>query len=121
MRSRLIVAFIVIALLAALASQQVINLLLPGFPALHVLADTPGWALLLVYNRPHPGGGMPQQRRDLRQDFGEQRRFRPRPAVRAAGVQSAEGGNQAVAEPGVAGAARPAEPGVRRVHGRKFC
>jgi hypothetical protein len=36
---RLIVAFIVVALLAVLASQWVINLVLPAFPSLHVLVN----------------------------------------------------------------------------------
>jgi two-component system sensor histidine kinase MtrB len=61
-RSRLIVAFIVVALLAALASQWVVNLVLPGFPPLHVLVDPPRWALHLLYNRSHPGGGVRQAR-----------------------------------------------------------
>ena len=43
MRTRLIVAFIVVALLGALASQWVVNLLIPVVPALHVLVDPPQW------------------------------------------------------------------------------
>ncbi len=62
MRRRLIVAFIVVALLAALASQWVINLLLPFFPSLHVLANPPTWALHLFYQPNYPGGGMRQVR-----------------------------------------------------------
>jgi two-component system, OmpR family, sensor histidine kinase MtrB len=57
-RMRLIVAFIVVALLGALASQWVIKLLLPVFPsleALHVLVDPPQWARPMFYVR--PGGG----------------------------------------------------------------
>ena len=61
MRWRLIVAFIVVALLAALASQWVVNLLIPVFPSLHVLVDPPRWLYLLFYNR-HPGQGPPQVR-----------------------------------------------------------
>ena len=61
MRWRLIVAFIVVALLAALASQWVVNLLIPVFPSLHVLVDPPRWLNLLFYNR-HPGQGPPQMR-----------------------------------------------------------
>ena len=60
MRRRLIVAFIVVALLGALASQWVINLMLPVFPSLHVLVDPPKWAYLLFYRRNRPGDGMPQ-------------------------------------------------------------
>jgi len=56
-RRRLIIAFIVVALLAALASQWAVNLMLPGFPSLHVLVDPPRWALFLFYKRSHPGGG----------------------------------------------------------------
>jgi two-component system sensor histidine kinase MtrB len=56
-RRRLIVAFIVVALLAALASQWAVNLMLPAFPSLHVLVDPPRWALFLFYQRGHPGGG----------------------------------------------------------------
>jgi two-component system, OmpR family, sensor histidine kinase MtrB len=63
-RRRLIVALIVVALLGALASQWVVNLALPGFPALHVLVDPPKWALHLVYNGNRPGGG-PRHARPL--------------------------------------------------------
>jgi two-component system sensor histidine kinase MtrB len=56
-RSRLIVAFIVVALLAALASQWVFNLMLPAFPSLHVLVDPPKWAQVLLYNQTHAPGG----------------------------------------------------------------
>jgi two-component system, OmpR family, sensor histidine kinase MtrB len=64
-RLRLIVAFIVVALLAALASQWVINLVLPAFPSLHVLVNPPKWALHLVYEQSHPGSGMHRQARPL--------------------------------------------------------
>ncbi len=60
MRMRLIVAFIVVALLAALVSQWVIKLLLPVFPQLYhlrVLVDPPTWARPMFYVRPG-GGGM---------------------------------------------------------------
>ncbi len=58
MRMRLIVAFIVVALLGALVSQWVVKLLLPVFPsleALRVLVDPPKWARPMFYAR--PGGG----------------------------------------------------------------
>ena len=61
MRTRLIVAFIVVALLGALASQWVVNLLIPVVPALHVLVDPPQWLYSLFYIR-HPGQGLPQVR-----------------------------------------------------------
>ena len=61
MRRRLIVAFIVVALLAALASQWVVNLLVPIVPALHVLIDPPGQIYSLFYIRV-PGQGPPQVR-----------------------------------------------------------
>ena len=59
MRMRLIVAFIVVALLGALASQWVIKLMLPVFPSLenlHVLVDPPKWARPMFYARPGAGG-----------------------------------------------------------------
>jgi two-component system, OmpR family, sensor histidine kinase MtrB len=59
MRRRLIVAFIVVALLGALASQWVIKLLLPVFPLLNhlrVLVDPPQWARPMFYARPGAGG-----------------------------------------------------------------
>src|SRR5437763_2925797 len=63
MRTRLIAAFIVVALLGALASPWVIKLVLPVFPSLHVLADPPQWAsqwaLGLFFNPNHPGGMLP--------------------------------------------------------------
>ncbi len=63
MRRRLIVAFIVVALLGALASQWVIKLVLLVFPSLHVLVDPPKWALQwaqsLFFNPNHPGGMLP--------------------------------------------------------------
>jgi two-component system sensor histidine kinase MtrB len=62
-RRRLIVAFIVVALLGALASQWVIKLVLLVFPSLHVLVDPPKWALQwaqsLFFNPNHPGGMLP--------------------------------------------------------------
>jgi two-component system, OmpR family, sensor histidine kinase MtrB len=64
-RMRLIVAFIVVALLAALASQWVVNLMLPYFPSLHALVDPPAWAYLWLYTRHRPGGGIPQARLQL--------------------------------------------------------
>jgi two-component system, OmpR family, sensor histidine kinase MtrB len=60
-RSRLIVSFIVVALLAALASPFVVNLLAPVVPALNVLADPPGQIYALFYIR-HPGLGPPRVR-----------------------------------------------------------
>jgi two-component system sensor histidine kinase MtrB len=63
MRTRLIIAFIVVALLGALASQWVIKLVLPVFPSLHVLVDPPKWAshwaIGLFFNPNHPGGMLP--------------------------------------------------------------
>jgi two-component system sensor histidine kinase MtrB len=56
---RLIVAFIVVALLGALVSQWVIKLLLPVFPSLNhlrVLVDPPRWARPMFYARPGAGG-----------------------------------------------------------------
>jgi HAMP domain-containing protein len=59
-RMRLIVAFIVVALLGALASQWVVvKLMLPVFPSLdvlHVLVDPPKWARPMFYTRPGYGG-----------------------------------------------------------------
>ncbi|MBO0821443.1 MAG: HAMP domain-containing histidine kinase [Nocardiopsaceae bacterium] len=49
----MIIAFIVVALLAALASQWVFNLVLPAFPSLHALVDPPRWAQDLLYKRAH--------------------------------------------------------------------
>ncbi|HET9975477.1 MAG TPA: HAMP domain-containing sensor histidine kinase [Streptosporangiaceae bacterium] len=57
---RLIVAFIVVALLAALASQWVVNLVLPIFPSLNALVEPPRGALRLFYRPAAPGSGMPQ-------------------------------------------------------------
>ena len=59
MRWRLIVAFIVVALLAALASQWVVNLLIPVFPSCTFLVDPPRWLNLLFYNR-HPDRARPR-------------------------------------------------------------
>lgn len=60
MRMRLIVAFIVVALLAALASQWVVNLVLPIFPSLNVVVEPPRGALHLFYRPAAPGSGMRQ-------------------------------------------------------------
>lgn len=65
MHRRLIVAFIVVALLAALASQWVTSLLLPAFPSLHVLVTPPGWALHSVSQQSLPGSGTHRQVRPL--------------------------------------------------------
>ncbi|MGH3202184.1 MAG: ATP-binding protein [Streptosporangiaceae bacterium] len=62
MRRRLIVAFIVVALLGALASPGVVALLVPVFPLLHHLIDPPTWAYLLFYTRGRPGHGLLQVR-----------------------------------------------------------
>jgi two-component system, OmpR family, sensor histidine kinase MtrB len=55
---RLIVAFIVVALVAALAFQLVVNLLLPLFPTLNELTILPPGTLSFLYKRnlPHHGG-----------------------------------------------------------------
>ena len=61
MRLRLIVAFIVVALLGALASQWIVKLMLPVFPGLdvlRVLVDPPKWAHPMFYARPGGSGGM---------------------------------------------------------------
>ena len=61
MRMRLVVAFIVVALLGALASQWVVKLLLPVFPSLNhlrVLVDPPKWARPMFYTRPGGVGSM---------------------------------------------------------------
>ena len=61
MRMRLIVAFIVVALLGALASQWVVKLLLPVFPQLNhlrVLVNPPKWARPMFYTRPGGRGSM---------------------------------------------------------------
>jgi two-component system, OmpR family, sensor histidine kinase MtrB len=57
---RLIVAFIVVALVAALAFQLVINLLLPLFPTLNDVLVLPPGTLSFLYKRNHPHGGGPQ-------------------------------------------------------------
>jgi two-component system, OmpR family, sensor histidine kinase MtrB len=54
-RLRLIVAFIVVALLAALASQWVIDLVIPTYPSLHVVVDPPQWMLHMFGTRNPPG------------------------------------------------------------------
>ena len=57
MRTRLIVAFIVVALLAALASAWLTNVILPFFPSLHGLFHAPKPLLaLLIPTLHHPGG-----------------------------------------------------------------
>lgn len=58
MRMRMIVAFIVVALLAALASQWVFNLVLPAFPSLQALVDPPKCLQALLYNQIHPPPGL---------------------------------------------------------------
>jgi two-component system, OmpR family, sensor histidine kinase MtrB len=60
-RSRLIVAFIVVALLAALASPLIVSLLVPIVPVLRHLVDPPQWLYSLFYIR-HPGQGTPRVR-----------------------------------------------------------
>jgi two-component system, OmpR family, sensor histidine kinase MtrB len=57
---RLIVAFIVVALVAALACQLVINLLLPLFPTLNDVLILPPGTLSFLYKRNHPHDGGPQ-------------------------------------------------------------
>jgi two-component system, OmpR family, sensor histidine kinase MtrB len=47
----------VVALVAALTFSWLINLLLPVFPSLHVLAGPPRWTLQLFYERNYRGGG----------------------------------------------------------------
>jgi two-component system, OmpR family, sensor histidine kinase MtrB len=58
---RLIVAFVVVALVAALAFQLLVNLLLPLFPRLNDLALLPPGTLSFLYRRniPHHGGPRP--------------------------------------------------------------
>jgi two-component system sensor histidine kinase MtrB len=57
---RLIAAFIVVALVAALAFQLVINLLLPLFPRLNDLTILPPGTFSFLYKRSLPHGGGPQ-------------------------------------------------------------
>jgi hypothetical protein len=57
---RLIVAFIVVALVAAVAFQWVVNLLLPLLPRLEDLAILPPGTLSFLYKRDLPHGGVPQ-------------------------------------------------------------
>ena len=61
MHRRLIIAFIVVALVAALAFQLVINLLLPLFPRLNDLVILPPGTLSFLYKRDlsHRGGPQP--------------------------------------------------------------
>jgi len=58
MRTRLIVAFIVVALLAALASAWLTNAVLPWFPSLHALIPAPKPLVSLLFTPPphHPHG-----------------------------------------------------------------
>jgi two-component system, OmpR family, sensor histidine kinase MtrB len=64
-RTRLIVAFIVVALLTAVATAWVINLIVPWYPWLGRLVPTPSWLVHLLYsaspayNRKHKSGGSP--------------------------------------------------------------
>jgi two-component system sensor histidine kinase MtrB len=60
-RWRLIVAFIVVALLAALASPLIVSLLVPIVPFLQHLNDPPHWFYPIFYTR-HPGEGGPRVR-----------------------------------------------------------
>ena len=60
MHRRLIVAFIVVALVAALAFQWVVNLLLPLFPRLNDLTILPPGTLSFLYKRNLPHHGAPQ-------------------------------------------------------------
>jgi two-component system, OmpR family, sensor histidine kinase MtrB len=57
---RLILAFIVVALVAALAFQLAINLLVPLFPRLNDVAFLPPGTLSFLYQRSLPQGGGPQ-------------------------------------------------------------
>src|ERR1700759_340096 len=58
-RTRLIVAFIVVALLAALASAWLPGVILPFFPSLHVLApESNPLVNQLITALHHPGGGL---------------------------------------------------------------
>jgi hypothetical protein len=57
---RLIVAFIVVALVAAVAFQLVVNLLLPLFPTLNDLTILPPGTLSFLYKRSLPHHGGPQ-------------------------------------------------------------
>jgi two-component system sensor histidine kinase MtrB len=57
MRSRLIIAFIVVAVLAALASAWLTSVIVPFFPSLHVLVPVPKWVLdQLIPALHHPVG-----------------------------------------------------------------
>ena len=60
MHRRLIVAFIVVALVAALAFQLAVNLLLPLFPTLNNLVILPPGTLAFLYKRNHPHNGGPE-------------------------------------------------------------
>jgi two-component system sensor histidine kinase MtrB len=59
-RRRLIVAFIVVALVSAVAFQWILNLLLPLFPRLNELAILPPGTLSFLYRRNLAGGGGPR-------------------------------------------------------------
>jgi two-component system, OmpR family, sensor histidine kinase MtrB len=61
MRTRLIVAFIVVALLTAVAAAWVINLIVPWYPWLGHLIATPRWLVHLLYS----GQGPPKPRRGV--------------------------------------------------------
>jgi len=61
-RIRLIVAFIVVALLTAVAMAWVINLIVPWYPWLGHLVAAPRWLVHLLYSGPQPPkprGGLP--------------------------------------------------------------
>ena len=60
MHRRLIVAFVVVALVAAVAFQLVVNLLLPLFPALNYLRILPPGILSFLYTRDLSHRGGPQ-------------------------------------------------------------
>jgi hypothetical protein len=59
---RLIVAFIVAALVAAVAFQLVVNLLLPLFPTLNDLTILPPGTLSFLYKRIFPTAAAPRRR-----------------------------------------------------------
>jgi two-component system, OmpR family, sensor histidine kinase MtrB len=62
-RTRLIVAFILVALLAALAAAWLTSLILPFFPSLHLLFPAPKPLLVLIIPALHHPGGMLHQGR----------------------------------------------------------
>ena len=62
MRTRLIVAFIVVALLTAVAMAWLINVIVPWYPWLGNLVAAPRWLVHLLYSGPRPPkprGGLP--------------------------------------------------------------